>query len=438
MDHYRCKNADFWKGRRYFRRLFLAKPLFFLLFCLLSFISVFSQEQPKADSLAVQKDTSQRVEKIDAFDVAAEILQKIGARKGKSKEFLHEDNDTVLKNIFSVLPLVQYTPATKWEAGGVLNMAFFTGHALTTNLSAIHSEVAYTMNHQFILISRSVIWSKGNKYNFVGDWRYDKYPSYTYGLGAHSSIEDKTLLDFSYVRFYQTVYRRVYPALFLGLGYNLDYRFNLQQVDERTDTDFSKYNGNMNKTVSSGPTFNLLYDSRKNPNNPVKGAHYANVIYRRNLKAFGSTANWQAVIMDVRKYIALPAKSSHILAFWMYNWITFNGNTPYLDLPASYWDSYENQGRGYIQGRFRSRGLVSMEVEYRFSITRNKLFGGVLFSNVQSVSNWDNYTFDTYYPAVGAGLRIKLNKFTNTNLAIDYAVGVQGSNGIFFNLGEVF
>ena len=31
-----------------------------------------------------------------------------------------------------------------------------------------------------------------------------------------------------------------------------------------------------------------------------------------------------------------------------------------------------------------------------------------------------------------------MNKFSNTNLAIDYGFGVNGSHGLFFNLGEVF
>jgi hypothetical protein len=41
-------------------------------------------------------------------------------------------------------------------------------------------------------------------------------------------------------------------------------------------------------------------------------------------------------------------------------------------------------------------------------------------------------------PAGGFGLRIKVNKKTNTNLAIDYAIGVDGSRGLFVNLGEIF
>ena len=36
------------------------------------------------------------------------------------------------------------------------------------------------------------------------------------------------------------------------------------------------------------------------------------------------------------------------------------------------------------------------------------------------------------------GIRIKLNKYSRTNIAIDYGFGLGGSQGLFVNLGEVF
>ena len=126
------------------------------------------------------------------------------------------------------------------------------------------------------------------------------------------------------------------------------------------------------------------------------------------------------------------------MAFWNYNWFTFNGKAPYLDLPSTGWDTYSNVGRGYIQSRLRGENLVYMEAEFRFKISNNGMFGGILFGNAQSVSNWPDNTFTDIYPAVGAGLRIKLNKDSGTNLSIDYGIGIKGSKGLFINLGEVF
>ena len=46
--------------------------------------------------------------------------------------------------------------------------------------------------------------------------------------------------------------------------------------------------------------------------------------------------------------------------------------------------------------------------------------------------------FTRVAPAAGAGIRLRMNKLSRTNLSIDYGMGIEGSHGLFFNLGEVF
>ena len=82
--------------------------------------------------------------------------------------------------------------------------------------------------------------------------------------------------------------------------------------------------------------------------------------------------------------------------------------------------------------------MVYAESEYRFGITENGFIGGVVFANVQSVSERQDKPLQSILPGYGAGIRIKLNKHSNTNIAIDYGIGSGGSKGIFMNLGEVF
>jgi len=115
-----------------------------------------------------------------------------------------------------------------------------------------------------------------------------------------------------------------------------------------------------------------------------------------------------------------------------------NGTPPYLDLPSIGWDNYSNTGRGYVPGRFTGNNLMYLESEYRFGITRNGLLGGVAFGNVESILPNLNSTIQKVMPGYGIGLRIKMNKYSNTNIAIDYGFGIGGSHGLFFNLGEVF
>jgi hypothetical protein len=64
--------------------------------------------------------------------------------------------------------------------------------------------------------------------------------------------------------------------------------------------------------------------------------------------------------------------------------------------------------------------------------------GGVVFANAQSFSKDIASQLSVIAPAVGTGLRIKLNKSSKANLCIDYGFGLNGSKGLFLNLGEVF
>ncbi|WP_332369429.1 hypothetical protein [Spirosoma telluris] len=72
-------------------------------------------------------------------------------------------------------------------------------------------------------------------------------------------------------------------------------------------------------------------------------------------------------------------------------------------------------------------------------LLNNGLLGGVVFANMQTYSDYPNTNqFGKLLPGGGVGLRIKINKHSNLNLAVDYGFGIGGSQGLFLNLGEVF
>lgn len=375
-------------------------------------------------------DTSAPVEQKDIADVLRSAFHIKQSKKTKEYK----------KFYFSLFPGVGYTLQTKLAAIVASNVAFYTGKPdSAAKLSSITSSLAVTQNKQIVLPLQLNIWSKDEKYNLVGDWRISKYPQDTYGLGGNTDIDSADLIDYSFARIYQTLLRRVSRNFYAGVGYNLDYHWGIKEAgyEHEQKSDFAEY-GDKTKTISSGLSLNLLYDSRENSINP-SGGLYANLVWRNNYQWLGSDQNWQSLLVDVRKYVHFPASSNNILAFWTYDWLVLGGNPPYLDLPSTAWDTYTNVGRGYIQGRYRSRQLLYLESEYRFGITHNGLLGGVVFVNGQSLSEWPgNYQFKTVQPAAGLGLRIKLNKNSKTNIDIDYGFGSQGSKGLFINIGEAF
>lgn len=342
------------------------------------------------------------------------------------------------KLLFAAFPAIGYALQTGTTAILAMNLSFYSGKSTNTNLSSIAMNPTFSLAHGQILFPIiSDVWSKENKFNFLGDWRYYKYPTYTYGLGGYTSLANADLVDYSYIRIYQEALKQISNSKFYaGIGYNLDFHFGINELDTGK-TDFNTYDVSAQKTISSGILLHTLYDSRKNINQPGN-AFYGSISYRYNSTYLGSNQDWQAVQVEFKKFIKLSKKSNTILAFWNLNWFTFGGKPPYFDLPSTGWDSYSNTGRGYIQSRLRGPGMIYVESEFRFGLTRNGLLGGVLFANAESVSELNSKRFETILPGYGFGVRIKLNKNSGANLAIDYGFGTQGSKGLFFNVSEVF
>jgi hypothetical protein len=416
-------------------RIILLFPVTFI------FLSTYAQHSGTASSVK-KKDTTllsnHRLhvftgkEQVDIFDLINYVFTK-------HKDVRKDTSKTRVGRIYaSVLPSVEYTLQTGFAGAINGNLAFYTSNHEQANISNILAVTKYTTKKQFILPIQANIWTKQNKFNILTDWHFEKFPQQTYGLGSLTTEAEGYQIDYSYIRLYQTLLKTVFNDFYLGFGYDLDYYFNITEVNppQGVVTDFQKY-GLKSTAVSSGITLNLLYDERRNAINPQQG-YYADIIYRTNYTFLGSDTGWSALQFDLRKYQRFPSSSNNILAFWTYDWFTLNGKPPYLNLASTASDTYNNFGRGYVQGRFRGRNLLYLETEYRFGITSNGFIGGVVFANAQSFSEETTGRFEAILPGWGGGIRIKLNKFSKTNVAIDYGFGLHGSKGIFANLGEVF
>jgi hypothetical protein len=364
-----------------------------------------------------------------------DIFDVIKAAFVKTDKRVKVDSITT-KPVLSILPAVGYTLQTGLAATISGNIAFRTSPE--ARISTITINPAYTQKKQVIIPLQSNIYTKDNQYAFIGDLRFYKYPQSSFGLGSESDIRNENPLVYSFFRFNETVLRHIGGNFFAGLGYIFDDRWNMSEKGQLNGgvSDYERY-GPVSRAISTGVTFNALFDSRDNSINPSRG-FYTLVNYRDNFTFLGSTTPWRSLIIDVRKYYRLPANSDNVIAFWSYNWLVLNGRPAYLDLPATGHDPGFTTGRGYIQGRFRGAQMVYLESEYRFKITGNGLLGGVLFVNGQSFSAAPGSRLQAIQPAFGPGLRIKLNKVSKTNIAIDYGFGREGSKGLFINVGEVF
>ncbi|MBK5285510.1 MAG: hypothetical protein JJE25_08895 [Bacteroidia bacterium] len=364
----------------------------------------------------------------------------LGDIQGKFFHTLFGKPDTIArqeKKLYkALLPYIGFTQATSFIAGIGLEASYYTDNPDSVNFSTINVSANYTANNQLFFPLRLNYWSKRNNFNFPVEFIYFFYPQRTYGLGGESTLENVTKLQYKYVLLRLPVLKRIARHFYAGAGYALDYRWQIEILEPPPgEDDFKKY-GFTESSSSSGPTLNILYDSRHNIKNPQKG-FYAYMVYRSNMTKLGSDENWEGLTVDVRKYFKLKEHSSNVLAFWSYNRLVLSGKPPYLDLPSTGRDPYFNQGRGYIQDRFRGKRLLAFESEYRFAISRKGLIGGVVFANVQTVAQGLHDRIDNLWPAAGLGVRIKLDKQSGTNLCIDFGIG-KDSGSFFLSAGEVF
>jgi hypothetical protein len=351
-----------------------------------------------------------------------------------------DSTNTRDKNKFHVsfLPAIGYTLQTGMAGVVSTNIGFYKHDDSTAKISTITSSITYSEYSQTIFPLYADVWLKHDKINLISDNRFIAYPSNIYGLGGRTDPNRAHTINFSGFKLHEKILFSFAKNWFAGGGLYYDQFWDIAVVDpttKRINTIIGNELGNYE--IAVGPVINVLYDSRTNQINALRGTYF-NVNLSDNLPVLGSGTYWQSLLIDTRKYFNFPRGSKNTLAFWSYEWLTLGGNPPYLLKPATGWDDQYNTGRGYIQSRFRGNNMSYLESEYRFAISKNGLLGGVVFVNAEKFSDELSTTYKAVLPGYGLGVRIKLNKFARTNICLDYGFGNNSSQGFFVNLGEVF
>jgi outer membrane protein assembly factor BamA len=384
----------------------------------LIFIALLASEVRAQRSLATQTDLLEII--VKTFNISVEEKQPSEKRIS-----------------FSVAPV-----STK-RAGGrkifvsSINAAFIIGNPDSTNVSSTYLDPFSDFSQNYGIGLKANIWTNKNHWNLPGEFRISSLTQYTYGLGDRSTDNDVVTIHYDYVRIYGVANRIIAKYLLVGPGLDYDRYYNVAQQSPVVGTGaFHDYAvGTSATSFSTGITWNMVYDNRKNSINPDKGL-YANLSFRTNPSFLENSYQWRSVYADARTYLPLHPTKRRILALWGMYWGTF-GDVPYLNLPGTSLEFLQRSGRGYSAARFRGKQMLYVESEYRFDITANGLFGGVIFANAQSYTDPITNAFDGIVPAVGFGGRIKFNKESNTNITLDLGFG-KDSFSFGIGLGEYF
>jgi hypothetical protein len=178
-----------------------------------------------ADTTCVQKELG---------DLIRNVLDK--APKGL---------DTTSVGSVLLIPIIGSNPATGFMFGVGGQYAFKLGKA-DTKYSLLSGSAQFTTKKQTLFLLKNNVFTKNNNIYFSGDWRFLIFSQSTYGLGTNApeggvldyqynlgglETSDDSLtqpLNFNFLRFYQSVSFRIGKAFYLGVGYNLDSYFKIE------------------------------------------------------------------------------------------------------------------------------------------------------------------------------------------------------------------
>ena len=336
---------------------------------------------------------------------------------------------------FLVVPLITNSPVMDTGFGG-LGMYFFKidkdDKASPPSLASLYA--IYTTNNSYIFTPFGRFF-----------WNEDKNRA-SFGVGTLRINNDFTYdeqgndlrLVYSEIRNFITAEysRKIIGDFYLGmvyLGTKTKYKFDQGNGQENDFTrDFFAQNGIADNFVSS-IGLNLSFDNRDYPYYPTRGFTFS-IRPKLNRAWLGSDNDY--IDTDYKFSYFNSLQDNLILA------LNISGGFASGDVP---FDGYQNYGvrnslRGYEAGKYKGRNMIASQAELRWRF-HNK-WGGVVFGGTGSIwgneNNGEEEFERTWLPSVGLGLRYMVSKEKKINVRLDYAVGVDGNQGLYFGVMEAF
>jgi len=336
---------------------------------------------------------------------------------------------------FLAVPLVNNSPAM--DTGfGAMGMYFFrlnsTDEESPPSLVSLYA--IYTTNKSYIFTPFGRFF-----------WNEDKNRA-SFGFGTvrvnndfiYDEMGNDLRLVYSELRNFVTFEysRRVFGDFYIGglyLGTKTSYKFD-QASDEVNDftREFFEQNGITDNFVSS-IGLNFSFDNRDYPYYPTRGFTFS-VRPKLNADWLGSDNDY--VDTDYAFSYFYPFNEQTILA------MNISGGFAFGDVP---FDGYQNYGirnslRGYEAGKYKGKNMIASQAELRWKFYRK--WGAVFFAGTGSI--WGNESggeeeFErNWLPSAGLGLRFMVSRAKKINLRLDYALGVDGNQGLYFGVMEAF
>ncbi len=338
--------------------------------------------------------------------------------------------DTVRKvnNRAIVIPIIYYTPETKFAIGVGGTYTFHLGHDTTgARPSNFQFGGVVTQLKQLGFYIPFQLYFKRERYNVYGEVSYYRFNYYFFGIG-NNPAPDKENYGVTFPRLRVTALRRITDYLYGGIRYSLD-NVDITNVDPSGLLHLGTITGSSGGKASSlGLT--LKYDNRDNLFYPTKG-YFAEFYVQANDQWTGSDFNYLKSSIDLSAYYS---NSFHHTLCLNFNATSETGNPPFYDLSLL---GGSRKMRGFYEGRFRDKDLVAAQAEYRMPLFW-RIGSAVFVSSGYVAGKLTDLQITQLHLSYGAGLRYTIDRKQKINLRLDYGLTNNGENGVYVLISEAF
>lgn len=349
-----------------------------------------------------------------------------------TQSFAQSDSQKTEKKLrITPLPVIYYSPETKFGFGALLAANFNTSPDTITKVSYAQSYFLYTVNKQYDWGNLVRIYSPFNKFIFQGRFSYTYFPEFYYGVETEDPKPKEVTIEYTKLTADFRFYWQVHDAFYAGFTtrYNKIYNIASDAAGSFYADQPLGYRGY--QLLGLAPMF--AYESRDNQTYPRKG-----VFAELQLVAYPTwlddSFNFFNLRLDARKYYPLQMLSDRdVLALQFFANVN-TGNVPFKDLADI---GGGNVMRGYYTGYYRYKNLYAFQAEYRAGLW--KFIGlDVWVGGAFTPKDWYSLGDSGFKPNAGVGLRLMINKKDKLNVRVDQGYGKQGQSGFYLDIAEAY
>ncbi len=261
---------------------------------------------------------------------------------------------------------------------------------------------------------------------------YKDFPSFYFGIGNKTPASNKESFTEEQFAVGGSLAFNFFSRFYLRYEYSIDDR-KIAELSDGGLLQSDLVNGDQDSRLYGG-AYELLWDSRDNPQYPTNGLYfeYSFKEYRvkyRSPEASESTYYYIRHRIDLRKYFPLGETQSIAAQVFLEK---LNGNRiPILRLVGI---GGANLLRGFYDKRFRDKSVAAVQVSYRLLLGR---VGFEVFSGLGKVSENLDLVPDHLHHAFGGGITLILDSQSKTNIHADLGHG-EGETNFYVSINQAF